>query len=296
MIAAMSTRRLRESIGQLYGRAVAGRALLLAAVLTAVLTAGGSAPAQEASCTWPENPGGQIVGPDQVQLGETIGFGVEFDQPGEGNYAIDQVFDVDGPDGHVTLSEGQKLTPQTAGTYTVNGHWTETCGDGVTPDRTVNGRPLTVVVQGLQPPYAYLIVQDGARRAPALAQMRVRCDEHPLADPIQVIASGGGRIAAITRPKGCTAHSLSRSADRHGARWALDASDFDGRATTRAPARRTAHLELRSGGATVASFDVRFTPAAHHREHVSLAAKHCSTGPCQVLRLKPGRLLPPLFG
>jgi hypothetical protein len=281
---------------------VAGRVLLLAAVLAAVLVPGGGAAAQDPGCTWPDSPGGQVIGPDQVQLGETIGFGVEFDQPGEGNYAIDEVFDVDGPDGHLTLAQGQKLTPQTAGTYTVDGHWTETCGDGVTPDRTVAGRPLTVVVQGLQPPTAYLVIQDGGKRlpggkrTPAFAQLRVRCDQHPLADPIEVIASGGGRTAAITRPKGCTAYSLSRSADRHGRRWYLDADDFDSRAGAFAPTKRAAHLEVRSGGAAAASFDVRFTPAAHHREHVALASRHCSLGPCQVLRLKRDQLPPPLFG
>jgi hypothetical protein len=275
---------------------------LLVAAITAVLATGGEASAQEPGCTWPATPGGQVVGPDQIQLGETMSFGVEFDQAGENDYVIDRVFDVDGPDGHVTLTEDQTVTPQAAGTYTVNGHWTETCGDGVTPDRTVTGRPLTVVVKGLQPPTGYLILQDGGRRLPggkraaAVAEMRVGCDHHPLADALRVIASSGGLTAAVTRPLGCTAHSLSRSAYRHGHGWSISASDFDSGAAVLSPVRRAVHFELRSGGVTVASFDVRFAPAPKHREHVSLVRSQCSDGPCQVLRLGRTQLFPPLFG
>jgi len=243
-----------------------------------------------------------VTGPDQIQLGETTSFGVEFDQPGENDYVIDRVFDVDGPGGHVTLSESEAVTPTVAGTYTVNGHWTETCGDGVTPDRTVTGRPLTVVVKGLQAPTAFLLLQDGGRRLPggrragAVAELRVECDAHPLPDAVQVIASSGGATAAVTRPRGCTAHRLGRSASRHGHRWSIGASDFDSGATVYSPVRRAARFELRSAGVAVASFDVRFSPRPKHREHVSLAASRCADGPCEVHRLGPTQPFPPLSG
>lgn len=259
------------------------RLLSLATVAVAVLASGAGASAQtaDASCTWPATPGGQVIGPDLVQLGETIGFGVEYDQPGEGNYAIDQVYEVDGPDGHITLAQGQKLTPQAPGTYTVNGHWTETCGDGVTPDRTVTGRPLTVTVEGPQPPFGSVELRQGGhrlpggRREPATALLHVGCPQNRIDEPLRVTATLAGRTVTIVRTHGCFGYKLSRGAGRQTKRWEIGVSDFGGQIFVRAPARLTGHFELRSGERVVAAADVRFRPNARGRERVSVLRAGC---------------------
>src|SRR3954447_5710034 len=130
------------------------RALLaLCLMLAAGLVPGSRSVAQETGCTLPPNPGGAItfgLVPPEYDVGTDMGWGVEFDQPSESGYASEPVYELDGPGGPQTVTLPFHVPAE--GTYTVTAHWTESCGDGVTPDRAVTSRPGTFKGIGPQPP------------------------------------------------------------------------------------------------------------------------------------------------
>lgn len=241
---------------------------LTALAAIALLPAGG-APAQDNGCTRPADPHGQVIGLDQVQLGESVGFGIDFDPYEETNWAIDQVFEVDGPGGHVTLAQGEKFTPPAAGAYTVNGRWSDTCD--VTPDRTFTATPLTVQVLGPQPPHGGVELRQGAgRNNPAAALLHVTCPSTVAADePFTVSARIAGHTVSATRAHGCHTHGFGKTFDRRTRRWELRADGEGARIFVTALVKLTGHLELRSGGQVVAAYDVRFRPR-RGRERASI--------------------------
>jgi hypothetical protein len=255
-----------------------------------VKKSGGAVAAQDPGCTLPANPGGSIgfsLEPPEYDVGTDMGWSLDFDQPDEMNYAIDIVYEVDGPDGHHTIvsQSGRPLfTVPAEGAYTVSAHWTESCADGVTPDRTVSSRPATFKGVGPRPPFGSVeLRQGGARlpggkREPATALLHVGCPASRLDEPLRVTARIAGRTIVIVRPHGCLGYTLSRSAARHSRRWQMNADDFGARIFVSAPATLTGHFELRSGDRVIASANVRFRPNAHGRERVSVLRPGCLLG------------------
>src|SRR3954447_14060602 len=144
------------------------RALLaLCLMLAAGLVPGSRSVAQETGCTLPPNPGGAItfgLVPPEYDVGTDMGWGVEFDQPSESGYASEPVYELDGPGGPQTVTLPFHVPAE--GTYTVTAHWTESCGDDVTPDRAVTSRPGTFKGVGPQPPSGGGELRQGRGRPP----------------------------------------------------------------------------------------------------------------------------------
>src|SRR3954449_1782970 len=164
-------------------------------MLAAGLLPGSTSVAQETGCTLPSNPGGAItfgLEPPEYDVGTQMGWGLEFDQPAESGYASEPVFELDGPSGHQTVT--LPFTVPGEGTYTVTAHWTESCGDGVTPDRTVTSRPGTFTGVGPQPPSGGGELRQGGgrlpggRREPAAALLHVGCPNNRIDEPLRVVA------------------------------------------------------------------------------------------------------------
>src|SRR3954447_180696 len=259
------------------------RALLaLCLMLAAGLVPGSRSVAQETGCTLPPNPGGAItfgLVPPEYDVGTDMGWGLEFDQPSESGYASEPVYELDGPGGPETVTLPFHVPAE--GTYTVTAHWTESCGDGVTPDRTVTSRPGTFTGVGPQPPSGGVELRQGGgrlpggRREPAAALLHVGCPNNRIDEPLRVVAHIAGRTITSIRPHGCLGYKLSRSSSRHAKRWQMNADDFGARIFVSAPAKLTGHFELRSGDRVLASADVRFKPNARGRERVSVLGAGC---------------------
>jgi hypothetical protein len=259
------------------------RTYWLPAVAAAVVALpGGSAPAQDGGCTLPPNPGATItfgLEPPDYPVGAEMGWGLDFDDPAESDYASRPVFELDGPAGHqaVTLP----FTVPAEGTYTVTAHWTESCGDAMAADRAVTSRPGTFRGVGPQPPYGSIELRQGGarlqggRREPATALLHVGCPDNRIDEPLRVTARIAGRTVVDVRPHGCLAYRLSRSSHRHGRRWSIAADDLGAEIFVSAPARLTAHVELRSGARVVAAAALRFRPAARGRERVTVLRAGC---------------------
>jgi hypothetical protein len=259
------------------------RAIVLATVAGLAAAGSAQAPAQDSACSLPPNPGASItfgLEPPEYDVGVGMGWVLEFDQPSEADYANDFGYEIDGPGGHWTIDPPgpPSFTIPMEGTYTVVAHWTESCGDGVTPDRTVTSRPGTFKGVGPQPPRGSVRLRQGGarlpggRREPAAALLDVGCPSKRRDEPLRVTARIAGRTIVDVRPHGCLGYSLSRSSFRHTKRWTMNADDFGARIFVSAPGRLTGHFELRSGSAVVASFTVRFRPDARGRERVALVS------------------------
>jgi hypothetical protein len=251
--------------------------VLLAATIALFAVPGARAVAQETGCALPANPGGVVVFgvvPPDYEVGTEMGWGVEFDQPSESDYASEPVYELDGPAGHQVVTIPFKVPAE--GTYTVTAHWTESCGDGVTPDRTVTSRPGTFQGVGPQPPSGGVELRQGGgrvqggRREPAVALLHVVCPDSRIDEPLRVTARIAGHTIVTTRPHGCLGYKLARSAHRTARRWQMNADDFGARIFVFAPSRLTGHFELRSGDRVVFSAEVRFRPDARGRERVSI--------------------------
>jgi hypothetical protein len=256
--------------------------IALGLVLAAGLVPGSNSLAQDPGCTLPANPGGAIafgLEPPEYDVGTQMGWSLEFDQPGESSYAGEAVYELDGPAGHETVA--LPFTVPVEGTYTVTAHWTESCGDGVTPDRNVTSRPGTFKGVGPQPPFGSVQLRQGGgrvtggRRDPAAALLDVGCPNSRVDEPLRVTARIAGRTITNVRPHGCLGYKLTRSSNRRAKRWQMNADDFGARIFVSAPAKLTGHVELRSGDRVVASADVRFKPNAHGRERVSVLRAGC---------------------
>lgn len=259
----------------------------------------------DAGCAWPANPGGQVVfgvDPVQVPVGEPIGWHIEFDQPGESDYIVGAVYEIDGPDGRHTVTSGNgyggaSYIPTAPGTYTVSGGWTEHCGDGVTPDRTVTARGATFEALGPQPPYIDVFLQNGGMRlghgrSPATAQIVVQCpSQAPSGAAFSVRVTHRGRVVAGSRAHGCIGYSRIVTQSRHGKTWAISADGKGGRVFVAKGVRRSATLELLSGGTSLARFTAVFT-AGRRGEAVALRAHSCPGTTCQVIRIKRKDVIP----
>jgi hypothetical protein len=249
--------------------------LIAAAVAVTALVPGGSAPAQDTGCALPANPGGTLFfgeDPPDYAVGTDMGWGLDYNDPAAQNYAVDLVYEVDGPDGHHTITPDYVhplFHVPAEGTYTVVAHWTETCNDGVTPDRAVTSRPGTFRGVGPQPPFGGVERRQGTRREPAAALLHVGCPGNRVDEPLRVTVRLAGRTITSVRPHGCFGYKLSRGVSARATRWEMSADDFGGRIFVRAPARLTGHFELRSGDRLVFSATVRFRPDARGRERVT---------------------------
>src|SRR3954447_25241938 len=192
------------------------RALLaLCLMLAAGLVPGSRSVAQETGCTLPPNPGGAItfgLVPPEYDVGTDMGWGLEFDQPSESGYASEPVYELDGPGGPETVTLPFHVPAE--GTYTVTAHWTESCGDGVTPDRTVTSRPGTFTGVGPQPPSGGVELRQGGgslpggRREPAAALLHVGCPNTRAAEPLRCSLASP---AAPSRASVPTAASVTSS-------------------------------------------------------------------------------------
>jgi len=278
--------------------------LAVPALLAGLVVAPGGAHADGPGCTWPASPGGQItfgVVPAEVPVGEPIGWTVEYDAAGESNFVIAASYDIDGPDGHHTVTSNQygggSYTPTAPGTYTVSGGWTETCGDGVTPDRTVLARSSTFEGLGPQPPYAVLFVQNGGvrfgrGRSPATAQMVPECPSlAPTEAAFTVRVRYRGRTVDAMRTHGCTGYSRTPTQVKRGRGWTASADYRGGRLFVGKGSPRTATLELLSGGATLVRYEVQFT-RVRTGEKVAVRSRSCPDTMCQVIRIKRKDVIP----
>jgi len=256
--------------------------LVVSAVTATALLPGGSAPAQDSGCTLPPNPGGTIsfgLVPPDYPVGTDMGWSLDYNDPAEQNYAIDLAYEIDGPDGHHTVTPDYVhplFHVPAEGTYTVTAHWTESCADGVTPDRTATAGPATFRGIGPQPPSGNVELRQGGarlpggRREPAAALLHVNCPgDNRIDEPLRVSVRFRTRTITNIRPHGCLGYRLSRSSSVLTKRWELGASDFGGTIFVRAPLRGTGSFELRSGDRVVFSATLRFRPDRRGRERVS---------------------------
>ena len=151
-----------------------------------------------------------------------MGWGLEFDQQAESGYASEPIYELDGPSGHQTVT--LPFTVPAEGTYTVTAHWTESCGDGVTPDRAVTSRPGTFKGIGPRPPFGGVELRQGGRRLPggrrepATALLHVGCPNNRVDEPLRVTASSPGGGSRSSRRAG--ASGTSSAAGRAGRRSA----------------------------------------------------------------------------
>ncbi|MFN8183337.1 MAG: hypothetical protein U0R23_02845 [Candidatus Nanopelagicales bacterium] len=272
--------------------------------LAGLVVAPAGARATDPGCSWPANPGGQVtfgVDPSQVPVGEAIGWHIEFDQVEESNFVLGVEYAIDGPDGRHTVTGNAygagSYTPTAPGIYTVSGTWTETCGDGVTADRTLTARPSNFEGLGPQPPYVDLFVQNGGvrlghRRSPATALLIAQCPSLAPTDvAFTVRVSFRGKSAEGTRAHGCAAYSGLVTQHRRGKGWLLSADGKGARIFVGGGPQRSARIELLLGGAVLARYVAVFM-AGRRGEQVTLSARSCPGTTCQVIRVKRKDALP----
>jgi hypothetical protein len=269
------------------------RLILMALLGAALLTPGGTAPAQS-GCTLPANPGGSVqfgLVPAEVDLGEAIGWNVAFNSDAEADYAIDMTYEVDGPDGHHTYTVGDlPVKATTAGSYTVTAHWTETCDSSVPGGTAVTAKPGSFLVHGPEAPRASLEIHRGGRRLPdgrragAVAIMSITCPTLMIDEPYRAWVRMAGHTVAATSRHGCLSRNASSGRGRATAFYELAAAGELASVTAYAPKRLRGHLELLSGGRLVGAYDVRFFPVKG-RERVKLVRARCPGDPagCRVV-------------